>query len=314
VQPDTGGETTSPDEVRWELEQIRKVAARFRGGDTEELEGELAAALIALKRRRPSGIRNWRAYLTKSLLNKASSLAAKWRARQGRETSADLYPDTLTPSSFHDADRALESKLEIERVRRILDAESLVLLETLAACRENQSRTAHLLGVHRNTIARRLAKVRAKLNCPIENVSERPDADIRASGPKLRVSDTDRSQLALMARASDSAGFRAGLVLALANGKSYAEIMATIRTTAPTIARWKRRFEEQGLAGLKSTYPGKQPRQDFQSRIGTWLRTHRRRERISHRAIARRLGLSKSTVHRILSKGRDHLIQYQDFD
>src|SRR3954469_23384169 len=40
--------------------------------------------------------------------------------------------------------------------------------------------------------------------------------------------------------------FRARLILALAEGRSYRQIMSSLQTTAPTISRWKQRFEQAG--------------------------------------------------------------------
>ena len=40
------------------------------------------------------------------------------------------------------------------------------------------------------------------------------------------------------------------LILALGDGTRYSRIVQTPQTTAPTISRWKQRFEEQGLAGM----------------------------------------------------------------
>jgi putative transposase len=45
--------------------------------------------------------------------------------------------------------------------------------------------------------------------------------------------------------------FRARLILALAGGKTYAAIKQSLHTTAPTISRWKQRFEEFGIDGLE---------------------------------------------------------------
>ena len=46
--------------------------------------------------------------------------------------------------------------------------------------------------------------------------------------------------------------FRARLILALAEGISYREIAKSLKTSSPTIARWKMRFEQEGMAGLKA--------------------------------------------------------------
>lgn len=45
--------------------------------------------------------------------------------------------------------------------------------------------------------------------------------------------------------------FRARLILALADGKSWNEIDVELHTSGPTIARWKRGFERQGMAGIR---------------------------------------------------------------
>jgi hypothetical protein len=49
--------------------------------------------------------------------------------------------------------------------------------------------------------------------------------------------------------------FRARLILALAEG-AHTRIMQTLQTTAPTISRWKQRFEEHGIAGLARVTKG----------------------------------------------------------
>jgi transposase len=54
--------------------------------------------------------------------------------------------------------------------------------------------------------------------------------------------------------------FRARLILALAKGESYRQIMASLQTTAPTISRWKQRFEQDGIDGLDPRHKGSQPR------------------------------------------------------
>jgi len=44
--------------------------------------------------------------------------------------------------------------------------------------------------------------------------------------------------------------FRARLILALADGLTYGAIKQSLQTTAPTISRWKQRFEEFWRRGL----------------------------------------------------------------
>jgi transposase len=103
--------------------------------------------------------------------------------------------------------------------------------------------------------------------------------------------------------------FRARLILALADGKSWNQIEVELHTSRPTIARWKRRFEEQGFAGLDPRHKGSEPRAAtpvVQARV---LRrtTQRPSDGSTHwtcRKMAAALGLSKSTVQRIWRQTR----------
>ena len=54
--------------------------------------------------------------------------------------------------------------------------------------------------------------------------------------------------------------FRAKLILSLADGMTYEQIVTALSTTKPTIARWKARFEESGIDGLEPLHKGSQPR------------------------------------------------------
>ncbi len=54
--------------------------------------------------------------------------------------------------------------------------------------------------------------------------------------------------------------FRSPAILALADGESYSQIMRSLQTTAPTISRWKQRFEQEGMDGLDPRHKGSQPR------------------------------------------------------
>ncbi len=50
--------------------------------------------------------------------------------------------------------------------------------------------------------------------------------------------------------------FRARLILMLAEGASFNTIKQRLRTTAPTISRWKQRFLASGMDGLDTSHPG----------------------------------------------------------
>ena len=101
--------------------------------------------------------------------------------------------------------------------------------------------------------------------------------------------------------------FRARLILALADGTTYREIARGLKTSLPTIARWKMRFERDGLAGLEGRHLGSKPRAatpQVQARVIRQVQqkpgdgsTH-----WSCRKLANQLALSKSTVQRILAQ------------
>ena len=130
-----------------------------------------------------------------------------------------------------------------------------------------------------------------------------------------RVSDLTKEQRDELTRWAQSrtlpAGdvFRARLMLALADGKSWSQIEVELQTSRPTIARWKRRFEQQGLAGLDPHHKGSAPRTATPSVQARVLRetTQRPADGSTHwtcRKMAAALGLSKSTVQRIWRQAR----------
>jgi putative transposase len=97
--------------------------------------------------------------------------------------------------------------------------------------------------------------------------------------------------------------FRARLILMLAEGASFNAIKKQLRTTAPTIGRWKARFLHSGMDGLDTHHPGQSASvltPTLRARILSATRkkptdgsTH-----WSCRKLAMVLGVSKDTVHR----------------
>src|SRR3954466_15024339 len=103
--------------------------------------------------------------------------------------------------------------------------------------------------------------------------------------------------------------FRARLILCLAEGLSYREIERTLGASAPTVSKWKRRFEQSGMAGLQGRHKGSQPRTVTAAVQARILR--RAQEKPSDgsthwscRRLATTLGLSKTTVQRVLAQGK----------
>ena len=128
----------------------------------------------------------------------------------------------------------------------------------------------------------------------------------------LAITDEQRSELSKWAQSRTlPAGdvFRARLILALAEGESYRRIKATLQTTAPTISRWKQRFEQDGIDGLVPRHKGSQPRvadAAVQARIArkTQQKPADGSTHWSCRKMAAALGLSKSTVQRVWAQMR----------
>jgi transposase len=99
--------------------------------------------------------------------------------------------------------------------------------------------------------------------------------------------------------------FRARLLLALAEGMTYREIARSMKTSTPTVARWKMRFEQEGMAGLEGRHRGSKPRAATPAVQARVIRRVQQKpgDGSSHwscRRLANELGLSKSTVQRIL--------------
>ena len=103
--------------------------------------------------------------------------------------------------------------------------------------------------------------------------------------------------------------FVASLILALADGKSYTQIENELKTSRPTIARWKDRFEKDGIAGLETRHQGSKPRTVTAAVQAKILRktTQPPTDGSTHwscRKAAAAFGLGKSTLQRIWSQAR----------
>src|SRR5246127_3796296 len=98
---------------------------------------------------------------------------------------------------------------------------------------------------------------------------------------------------------------RARVILMLADGGSYSEIQERLKTTAPTISKWRKHFLEQRIDGLmQERHPGQKPSVITPQLQAKVLATTRRKPsdgstHWSCRRLAKELGISKDVVHRI---------------
>jgi len=123
----------------------------------------------------------------------------------------------------------------------------------------------------------------------------------------IRVTDEQKSELTSIAQSrSLPAGyvFRAKLILMLSEGGTFATIRARLRTTNPTIIRWKDRFLAEGMDGLDTNHPGQKPYRLTAALRAKILNATRKKPaddstHWSCRKLASALGVSKDVVHRV---------------
>src|ERR1700733_7396719 len=136
----------------------------------------------------------------------------------------------------------------------------------------------------------------------------------------LVLTEDERQQLQQMMQSRTLAAgdvMRSRMILLLADGVSYQKIQDLLDTTAPTIARWKRRFWQHRIAGLREElHPGQQPSvrtPKLQAKVLAAIKqgpkdgsTH-----WSCRKLAAKFRVSKDTIQRILAQAdvRPHRLE-----
>jgi transposase len=128
----------------------------------------------------------------------------------------------------------------------------------------------------------------------------------------LQVSPEQKEELERWAQSrSLPAGdvFRARLLLCLAEGLSYREIERKLGASAPTVSKWKSRFEQAGMEGLCGQHRGSRPRTATPAVQARILRRAQQKPadgstHWSVRKLAAELEMSKSTVQRVLAQAK----------
>lgn len=145
----------------WELGLIKKVAQAFRTEDREELIAHLAWKLVRLKARPPLNIQNWKAYLAKFLYNKAANWVRDDRARIGREhLKCDEGKEPSSSKNLAvDEEQSRDLAIAVAAVWVKLDPALRTFWLTLLQERGNRSATARRLGIHRNTVRLKIARI-----------------------------------------------------------------------------------------------------------------------------------------------------------
>ena len=128
------------------------------------------------------------------------------------------------------------------------------------------------------------------------------------AAPKVILADEDRRTLVRWSRGRSTPARlarRAHIVLQAAEGRTNVEIAAKLGIDRTVVNRWRRRFAEQGLAGIAKDAP--RPGRPATQRAACVRRIIEKttREQPAHathwttRTLARELGVSQSMVHRV---------------
>ena len=129
--------------------------------------------------------------------------------------------------------------------------------------------------------------------------------------PPLAVSESEAEALRSMTRAGTTeqrTAMRARIITRAAEGAAHVVIAAELGVSVPTVLLWRRRFREQGLAGLADApHPGRPRTYGREVRERILAETLTRPEGTTHwstRRLAVRVGVSPSTVARVWQEGR----------
>lgn len=127
----------------------------------------------------------------------------------------------------------------------------------------------------------------------------------------IELTEAERRELTTWVRRGatpQKQALRAGIILMTVDGVPTRDILQRLRTTAPTVMLWRRRFVEQGVAGLRrgrSRRPGKAPTaQNRIDQVLTLTATGKPADAThwSSRKMAQVSGLSATTVRAIWRK------------
>jgi len=153
---------------RWELDLIRALVRGTGEREADELEAQLAQTLADLKCRTPPGIRNWKAYLREALRNKARNWFRNRRRRVRGEVPILAAGDEAPQGTWISEEslptrEAHDLRIALAQLWEKLDPDLRDLWTLLADENGNQAAVSRLLGLHRNTVRRRICQIRAAL-------------------------------------------------------------------------------------------------------------------------------------------------------
>jgi len=140
------------------------------------------------------------------------------------------------------------------------------------------------------------------------------------SAPQIQLSSGERSKLERLSKSRMSEvrlAQRTKIILLAAEGLTNKEIAQQMNTTPNTVGRWRRRFAVDGLKGIQKELPrGGRPRQTELDLKIIHTVTQTQPKDATHwsvRTLAAELNVSRSRVHRVLSKANLQPHRYKNF-
>jgi transposase len=124
--------------------------------------------------------------------------------------------------------------------------------------------------------------------------------------PEISLDAVQRQQLESLTRANSATQtevLRARIVLLAARDWPNEEIAAELKTTDPSVSKWRRHFAREGLAGLpdasRSGRPARLSADSLNAVLTKVTQPPKGRARWSCRKMAREIGVSKSWVQQL---------------
>lgn len=239
----------------WEWDLLREVVRSFRDADPDELEVSLVGTLVDLKSRPPPGVRNWNSYLRAALCNKARNWFRDRRRRE-RKSTPIVAPGEEPPGGRFVSEDSLsvrendELRVALKEVFQELDPDLRRLW--IALDEENGSRVAvgRRLGLHPNTVRKRIGKIRQALQ---EHGFSVPDFEISPIVMTPLPPSAKRRLLAMERR-------RRSAIRLLASGYFQTEVSRRLGVARQTVNKWAKRHGQAGGRGWKAARTGPRPR------------------------------------------------------
>ena len=129
------------------------------------------------------------------------------------------------------------------------------------------------------------------------------------SHPRYQISIEERAELTRLAESNErkqSLGLRAQIILLSELGHTQSQIADKLKVSRKTVSKWQSRFSKTGLKGLRDIDRPGAPRKyldpEIRQLVTNTVRSYREKnERPSPRELARKTGLSRQTIAKILS-------------